>query len=385
MRFLLFLIALILSGSTMEVQAKDVDSTTIGSEEDTYTSIDDFNFEDIQNTIDEILTSNSDFDFKEYVIKLVSGGNGLSTKGLLSDILGAVKQEFDGNKAILFKLIMIAVVAAIFTNFANVFKNNQIADTSFYITYLLLFTTITGTFITATSIAGDTVEAILAFMKALIPTYFTSIAFCSGQATTLVFYEATLVLITVVDLVLVHIMIPLVNIYMIITLANNLAKEDLLSKLAELLETIIKWSLRTLFIAVIGVNTIQGLIVPAANGMKKTATVKLTSLIPGVGNTFKSVAEAVLGAGSIIKNAIGVAGLIVIIIICVIPLLKLLITMFIYKLGVAIVQPISDKRIVDSISGAGNAAGLLFYIVCMGAVLFMITIAILAASTNVKV
>ncbi|HEX3020796.1 MAG TPA: hypothetical protein VHP81_00190, partial [Lachnospiraceae bacterium] len=140
MRFLLFLIAFIISGSTIEVQAKEVERTTIGSEEDTYASIEDFNFEDIQNTIDEILTSNSNFDFKEYVVKLVTGGNGLSTKGLLSDILGAVKHEFDGNKSTLFKLIMIAVVAAIFTNFANVFKNNQIADTSFYITYLLLFT-----------------------------------------------------------------------------------------------------------------------------------------------------------------------------------------------------------------------------------------------------
>lgn len=355
------------------------------STEDYLTYYEDFDYNDIQSAIDNVLVSKGSFDFKDYVGKLISSGEGISAKGAIGDLFTAFTKEFDANRSALFKLIMIAIVAAVFTNFTNVFNNNQVGETSFYITYLLLFTTITGTFATATAVASGAISAVLSFMKALIPTYFMSIAFCSTKATTLVFYESALVLITIVDVVLVRVMIPLVNIYMVITLVNNLAKEDFLSKLAELLESIIKWSMRTLFIAVVGFNTIQGLIVPASNSLKKSLAIKFTKAIPGIGNSLNSVAETVMGAGTLIKNAIGVTGLVVIVLICVIPLIKLIITMLIYKVGVAIVQPISDKRVITCISGAANAAGLLVYVVSIAAVLFMVTIAILAATTSIGV
>lgn len=390
MKRLILIITLLLLLNTSSASANDkmlhtgenTDDTSVG---DYLTYYEDFDYDDIQNAIDDVLMSNGSFDFKNYVGKLISSGEGISAKGAINDLFTALGKEFDANRSALFKLIMIAIVAAVFTNFTNVFNNNHVGETSFYITYLLLFTTITGTFATATTVASDAISAVLAFMKALIPTYFMSIAFCSSKATTLVFYESALVLITIVDVVLVHIMIPLVNIYMVITLVNNLAKEDFLSKLAELLESIIKWSMRTLFIAVVGFNTIQGLIVPASNSVKKTLAIKFTKAIPGIGNSLNSVAETVMGAGTLIKNAIGVTGLVVIVLICVFPLIKLIITMLIYKVGVAVVQPISDKRIISCISGAANAAGLLVYVVSIAAVLFMVTIAILAATTSIGV
>lgn len=390
MKRLIITIILLLLLNTSSASANDKILHTDQGNKDTsmgdyLTYYEDFDYGDIQSAIDDVLMSNGSFDFKSYVGKLISSGEGISAKGAINDLFTALGKEFDANRSALFKLIMIAIVAAVFTNFTNVFNNNQVGETSFYITYLLLFTTITGTFATATAVASDAISAVLSFMKALIPTYFMSIAFCSSKATTLIFYESALVLITIVDVVLVHIMIPLVNIYMIITLVNNLAKEDFLSKLAELLESIIKWSMRTLFIAVVGFNTIQGLIVPASNSVKKTLAMKFTKAIPGIGNSLNSVAETVMGAGTLIKNAIGVTGLVVIILICVIPLIKLVVTMLIYKVGVAIVQPISDKRVISCISGAANAAGLLVYVVSIAAVLFMVTIAILAATTSIGV
>lgn len=379
LRFVILLFVFVMC-SFQVVQAKQ---TSTG--EDTKNYLNDFDYEDVQEAIDDALSTKESVDFKGYVTKLVTSGKGVSGEGILSDVVHALSKELNANKDALFRLILIAIMAAVFTNFTSVFQNNQVGETSFYITYLLLFGTITGTFSGATIVATQVIQSIIDFMKALLPTYFMSIAFCSSKATTLVFYESTLVLITVVNIILVHILIPLINIFLIITLVNNLAKEDLLSKLAELIETIIKWSLRTLFVVVIGFNAIQGLIVPASSSVKRTVATRLTKAIPGIGNSLNSVTETVLGAGVLIKNAIGVAGLIVVVIICTLPLVKLFVTMFIYKFAVAIVQPISDKRVINCISGAADAAGFLIYVVSIAAVLFMITIAILAASTMLHV
>jgi stage III sporulation protein AE len=219
-------------------------------------------------------------------------------------------------------------------------------------------------------------------MKALVPAYFMSVAFCSGSLSSFTFYKVALILITLVDFIIIKVLIPMVNFYLIIVLANNLSKEDMLSKLAGLLELIIKWTLRSLLAAVIGFQAIQGLIVPVADQVKRSTVFKASSALPGVGNAIGSVAETVIGAGILLKNAIGVAGLVVIIVICSIPMVQLTVVTLIYRFSSAALQPISDKRIIECISASAKSAEMLLQCVLVGAILFLLTITIVAISTG---
>lgn len=344
----------------------------------------DINYDEIQEVLDDILEDNESFDFGTYVKNMISGEVEFSFESVKNQVGQVIKNEIDANKSIVIRLISIAIIAAVFTNFTTIFQNNQVAETGFYVTYLLLFSILTSSFFVVSTLAGETLTKLLDFMKVLIPAYFMTVAFSSGAGTSMVFYESTLVLIFLVDVILIKVLIPLINIYFMLVLANNLSKEDMISKLTELLETIIGWTLKTLVGAVIGFNGIQGLILPAADRVKKSVLTKATSALPGVGNVLSSVTETVMGAGVLVKNAIGVGGLIVIIMICMIPLLKLILFVLIYKFGVAIVQPISDKRIMNCINASAQGARLLLYTVSIGAILFLFTIAIISASTNLS-
>ena len=64
---------------------------------------------------------------------------------------------------------------------------------------------------------------------------------------------------------------------------------------------------------------------PLAAEAKNSALVKVGSMVPGIGNTISSAASSVLLAGSLVKNAVGVAGIVVLIIICAMPLILSLI------------------------------------------------------------
>jgi len=209
-----------------------------------------------------------------------------------------------------------------------------------------------------------------------------SVGFCTGTTTSLVYYEAALMLITLVDFIIIKIVIPLINFYLVVTLANNLSKEDMLSKLAGLFSSAINWLLKSLLAAVIGFSAIQGLIVPVADRVKRSALLKASEAIPGIGNALGSVTETILGAGVLLKNAIGVAGLVVIITICAVPLLKLLMITIIYKVGCASLQPISDKRIIECVNASAKSSGMLLQSVFVGAVLFLLTITIVAVTTG---
>lgn len=342
----------------------------------------DFDYEDIQEVIDSVLSANNKIGFEDYVKSLFSGDKKLSFTTIVEDIKVSVINEIKSKIGILTGLISIAVIAAVFTNFSYAFQNNQVADSGFYVTYLLLFSVIIASFIAVSSVATETLSAVLSFMKVLVPTYFMAVAFSSSAGTSVVYYEATLLLITFVDMLLIKLVIPLINTYLIVSMANNLSKEDSLSKLSDLIILITKWILKTMLAVVIGFNSLQGLILPVADKLKRSVLLKAAGAIPGVGDVLGSITESVLGASTLLKNAIGVAGVMVIISICAVPLIKLAVTAIIYRISAAAVQPISDKRMLNCVTAAAEASGLLLQTVLVGAVLFLFTITIVAASTT---
>ncbi|MFU0828856.1 MAG: Stage III sporulation protein AE [Lachnoclostridium sp.] len=344
--------------------------------------VSDFDYNEIQQVIDDVLSSDNHINFEEYVTSLVTGERKFSIKQIGQDLIDAIKKELKSNRDILTSLISIAVIAAVFTNFSYAFQNTQVAETGFYVAYLLLFSILTASFISAATLAANTITAVLNFMKALIPAYFLSVAFVSSAGTSIVYYQVTLFIITFVDFLLIKLIIPMINIYLIVSMANNLSKEDMLSKLADLLSVLIKWTLKTLLGLVIGFNTIQGLILPVSDNVKKSTLLKVAGAIPGVGDLLGTVTEGVFGAGILLKNAIGVAGVIVILVICALPIIKLAVTTLIYRVSSAAVQPISDKRMINCVTASADAAALLLQTLLVGAVLFLLTITIVAATTT---
>lgn len=344
--------------------------------------VDNYDYSEIQEVIDDVMDGGNKFDFNDYINKLINGEEAFSFSNIGKQLLNSVKGEISGNIGTFINLVTIALIAALFTNLSLAFKNSQVSETGYYITYLLLFGLLISTFIMASKIAADTIGAILDFMKALAPTYLMSVAFCTGATTSMVYYEGALLLITLVDFIIIKVVIPLINFYLVIMLANNLSKEDTLSKLAGLFSSAINWLLKSLLAAVIGFNTIQGLIVPVADQVKRSVLLKASEAIPAVGDALGGVTETILGAGVLLKNAIGVTGLIVIITICAVPLIKLLMIAVVYKVGSAALQPISDKRFIECISASAKSASMLLQTVFVGAVLFILSITIVAVTTG---
>ena len=342
----------------------------------------DIDYTEIQEVIEDVMGNKNEFDFGAYVSKLVSGEKPFSLTSVANELVGSVKAEIKDNLSTFGSLVTVALIAALFTNLSMAFKNNQVSETGYYVTYLLLFGLLIGSFITASRIATTTISSILDFMRALVPTYFMSVAFTSGATTSMMYYEAALMLITLVDFIIIRVIIPMINFYLVIVLANNLSKEDMLSKLADLLATAIGWILKSMLAAVIGFNAIQGLIVPVVDQVKRSTLIKASEAIPGIGDALGGVTQTILGAGVLLKNAIGVAGLIVLISIVAVPFLKLLVVTAIYKIGSAVLQPISDKRFIECISASGKSAALLLQTIFVGTVLFLLSITIVAVTTG---
>lgn len=368
-------------GETEETEALTEEETDALQEEVQDALIGEFDFGQIEDSLDSMFPEEK-ISFQELVSALVSGEIDQVGTLFLNFVSDQISYEFRYNRENLVYMLLIALIAAIFTNFAGVFQNRQVAEISFYVLYMLLITLCLTAFEVATRGLEEQLSSLVEFMQVLCPSYFLAVAFASGSVTSLFFYNVILFLIYVVELVIVRFLLPVINIYIMVKVLSNLTGEDFLSEFAQLLQKLVSWILRTLVTCVIGINVVQGLLAPAIDTVKRSMLTRTAEALPWVGNAVGGVTEIVLGTAVLIKNGIGMAGAVIAVAVCAVPIIQMLILAFFYKLAAALVQPVSDKRITGCIGSVSEGYELLVKVIFSAGLLFLLTIAVVAASTS---
>lgn len=379
--FTILLVLIVFGLGTKIVNAEEDPEMDILQDEIQDALLAEFDFNEIEENLDQMFPQEK-ITFSDVVSTLISGDMTETIRIFLQFVADQISYEFDYNRRSLVYVLMTALTAAVFSNFAGAFKNRQISDISFYIMYMLLITLCLTSFRTSAAGLEDRLGTLVDFMRVLCPSYFLAVAFASGSVTSLFFYNVILFLIYIVELVIVRFLLPVVNIYIMVRVLGNLTGEDFLSEFADLIRKGVSWILKTLLICVVSVNVVQGLLAPAIDAVKRSALTRTAEALPWVGNAVGGVTEVVLGTAVLIKNGIGMAGAVITIAICAVPILQMLIMAFMYKLAAALVQPVSDKRITTCISGVSEGYEIMVKVIFSTGLLFMITIAIVAASTS---
>lgn len=370
----LLLFFLIVIGTCFSAAASEADTDEMA---DSY--LDELDLEEIQDSIREMFPDTS-FDFRESVGKLMKGETPLDLDSVRELLRDAVFGEVASQRDLVVQILVLAVAAAVFSNFVRVFEKNQISDVAFYMIYLLLFVILMRAFAQLNQMAQNYLGQILHFMRILLPAYLIVASLAAGSVTAVGFYELTLVIIGAVQVVLNYVVLPAIRFYVLFLLLNYLGKEDYFSKLADLVKLALGWTLKTMLALVIGVQTVQALLLPAIDSLKNSVWKRAAGALPVLGSTLNAVTETVLGTAVLLKSAVGAAGMTVIVLICLTPIARLLICTFLYKAVGAAVQPVSDRRITECISGVGEGAALLLKTMAITGVMFLLTLAMVTAS-----
>ncbi len=342
--------------------------------------MEEIDFGEIQRVLDEILGNG--MNFREMAEQGMRGENLLSFRyaaGFLQDVF---LEELMAQKQLWIHILILAVAAAVLLHFADVFQNRSVSHISFCMIYMILFLLLMTSFRNSMGIAQEVMEHMQNFMSVLAPAYFLAMTLSSYTVSAGIYYEFILLLISLLRWFTQVFILPCIEIYVLLVLVNHLSKEERLTRFAELAELMVKWSLKAVLAAVMGFHLIQGIISPAADAFRNTAVSQGLEMVPGVGDMSSSVTDMVFGSAMLIKNGIGAAGLVALIALCLIPLAKLAIIMAAYYVLAAVLQPVSDERITDCLSGMGNGVRLLLQAVFTMLVLFLLTIALTTALTG---
>lgn len=334
---------------------------------------------EMQETVNELLGEET-FSVRQALEKILAGEEVFTPDFVLETVRGFLYEHLLADREVLFQVVLLVILAALFANFTNVFSGSQAGEASFYIVYMLFLALLIHSFGELSAELSGSLEDLTAFMQALMPSYFLAVTAASGTATAMVFYEMVFGVIYLTQVLLLKAVIPGIQAYVIIELINYLHKEDFLSKLADLLKTILEWTMRTITAVVIGKELIQNMVSPALDSLKRDALGKTAASIPGIGNVINGATEVALGTAVLIRNCLGVMGIVVLVLLGLPPVIKLAMNSLVYKLLAALLQPVSDRRMTGCLSAMGEGCRLLLKVLLTLELLLLITIAILSVS-----
>ena len=223
------------------------------------------------------------------------------------------------------------------------------------------------------AIVRDTATNLVGFMNSLIPILISLMLYTGSITTSSVLEPIILFMVNLIGNLIQNFLIPSVLIVTTLSIISQIGDKVQINKLAKFFNSGIVWLLGVILTIFVGIISLEGTLSSSVDGITaKTTKAIVSSSIPIVGKILGDAVDSVLGCGIILKNAIGVIGVIIIIGICIMPIIKIAILTISYKVLAGICEPIADEKIIKLLDQIGNIFKVLLAILCSMSVMVII-------------
>ena len=214
-------------------------------------------------------------------------------------------------------------------------------------------------------LGSRTIGELADFSQALLPTLAAATA-ASGAVTTATVQQVSTVFFVDLLLRLIRqLLLPLVYLYIGLLTAAACLPENRLGAIAEALKKLVF----TIYLSI--VRIISG---SADSATVKVAKAAISGVVPVVGGIIADASETVLAGAGMLKNTIGVFGMLAILAACAYPFLQLGVQYLLYKLTAYLASVVGAPGLCKLIDGLGGAFGLILGMTGGCALLLLISV-----------
>lgn len=311
-----------------------------------------------------------------------AGGLRLDPVAMARDWLQYLVGEVVVQSRLLAQLVVAAVLCALLQNVAGSWSRAA-TEFGFLVAYMVVIFLGLQSFAIASGIGRETLGDMSSFMLALLPLLSTLLAAVGALSSAALFHPMLITSVTLVVNTVDRVVLPLLFLAAAVGVAGHVVSEFPLSRLAGLLRHGAVTVLGLGFTLFLGVMVLRGAIAPVADGVALRAAKFLAgTFIPVVGGMMSDAVEVVVGGSLLLKNALGVLGLVALTLMLAFPLAKILALVVIYRVATALVQPISDTRLVDALGTLADALTVLMSSVATAALMFFVGILVVVGVGN---
>ena len=238
-------------------------------------------------------------------------------------------------------------------------------------------------FVQVVTMVKESVQNLVGFMDCLIPILMTLVLTTGSIASASMLQPILLFIITFIGNFINSFILPLILVSTALGIVSKISERVQVDRLSKFFKSSVVWILGVILTLFVGLVSLEGTLSSNVDGITaKTTKAAVSSFIPVVGKILGDAVDAVIGCSSILKNALGIIGVVVIIGICIAPIIKLTILMIIYYLGAAVCQPIADEKIIKLLEQMGDTFKTLLAILSSISVMLIIGVTLVVKISN---
>ncbi len=312
-----------------------------------------------------------DIDIGEILNSAIKGE--IDNTTIYKKILNKLGNEVQTGIKSLACILAIIIIHSILKSISESLENDSVSKLIYYVQYIAIITIIMGNFSDIINLVKETTTNLIGFMNTLIPVLISLMVYTGSITTTSILEPIILFMINFIGNLIQEILIPVILIITSISIISKISDRVQINKISKFLKSSTVWLLGTILTIFVGVVSLEGTLSSSVDGITaKTAKAIVSSVVPVVGKILGDVVDSVLGCGVILKNAVGFVGVIIIIGICILPILKLTVLTFSYKLVASISEVIADDKIVKLLDEIADIFKILLAILV--SIMFMVII-----------
>ncbi|MCR8642420.1 stage III sporulation protein AE [Paenibacillus sp. N1-5-1-14] len=318
--------------------------------------------------------------------ELLVSGKSFSISGIFKGLLRYFFHEVLANGKLLATIVVLAVFAMILETLQSSFEKNNVSKVAFVISYMVLIIIAVNSFSSAIGYAKDAITSMIDFMIAVVPLLLTLLASMGNLTTVAVLHPLIVFMIHAVGTMIYFFVFPLLFFSAVLYIVSSITDKYKVTQLAKLLRNIGVGALGVFVTIFLGVISVQGSVGAVSDGITiRTAKYITGNFVPVVGRMFSDATETVIGASLLVKNAIGLSGVVIIIMLCLFPALKILTLAIIYNLSAAIMQPIGDNPMISCLATIGKSMIYVFAALAVVGMMFFFAITMMITAGNLSV
>ncbi|MUV39672.1 Stage III sporulation protein AE [Lentibacillus sp. JNUCC-1] len=318
------------------------------------------------------------------VSEMIKGDASISFKNIFYGLLEYLFHELILNGKLMGSLLLLTLFSAVLQTMHNAFEGSTVSRVAYFVVYLVLIYLALNSFYLSVTYAKNAIDGMSGFMIALIPLVLGLMA-TFGQVVSVSFFHPFIIfLIHLSGIIVSRFIMPLLFLSALMHIVSSLNDRYKVTHLADLFKNVALGVLGSFMTIFIGVMSVQGAASAIQDGVAmKTAKFITGNFIPVVGRTLTDAADTMLSASLLLKNAVGVVGLAILVMLALFPAVKIFVIAFVYKLSAALLQPLGDGPVITVMNTMSKF--IVYILACLLIVTFMffLAIAIIVISSNI--
>ncbi len=323
---------------------------------------------------------------KNKVYSIISGENAISYSSFIASVFGMLLDVIVRYLPMLSLIVAIGIISNLLGGIKSKFNEKSTGNLIHLVCFLTISILIIGMISSLTNITNESINSMVSQMNALFPILLTLMIGLGATASVGVFQPIVAIMSTYVADFFSYLILPMFMFSFVFGLITNLSDTIKLDKFNSFISSLFKWCVGLVFTIFFAVFTIQGITAGTFDSLSiRTTKYTIKSYIPIMGMYLSEGMDLIMASTLLIKNSIGLVGVLMIITTILSPLLEIIIFSLLLKLISAILQPMGNNKTSNFLMSTSKSITMLSSCILAIGFMYLVSIGLVMTTSNVVI